>query len=272
MDYLPYGELLSGGNSTSHKFTGKERDSESGLDEFGARYLSSALGRFVSADWSAKPTSVPYADFANPQTLNLYAYVNNNPLSKADPDGHEVDFGVGKKEAQKLLLQNLSKEEQKMFTVEKNKTSGKFELQFKSGAAAKFAQTGQTHTSAWVKLQDAITSDKVMTVNVAKTYADSSGRSVNISQADGGGVTLMHPNGNSEVYVSPKGNPYTLKGTEGQTISDPKNIIMGHELLGHALENAMGGNTGQHRAIEVENILRQEQNLALRSNPEQPHE
>ena len=68
--------------------TGKERDSESGLDYFGARYFGSALGRFTSADWSAKPEPVPYADFSNPQTLNQYAYVLNNPLGKPDSDGH----------------------------------------------------------------------------------------------------------------------------------------------------------------------------------------
>jgi len=68
--------------------TGKERDAETGLDYFGARYLSSAQGRWMSPDWSAAPQAVPYADLSDPQTLNLYGYVRNNPLSKNDPDGH----------------------------------------------------------------------------------------------------------------------------------------------------------------------------------------
>ena len=72
-------------------FTGKERDSESGLDNFGARYDASSLGRFMTADWAAKPTTVPYTVFGDPQTLNLYAYVSNNPLSRADVDGHCAD-------------------------------------------------------------------------------------------------------------------------------------------------------------------------------------
>jgi RHS repeat-associated protein len=62
--------------------------SETGLDYFGARYFSAAQGRFTTPDWSATPQPVPYADLANPQTLNLYAYVRNNPLSRVDPDGH----------------------------------------------------------------------------------------------------------------------------------------------------------------------------------------
>jgi RHS repeat-associated protein len=55
---------------------------------FGARYYGSSLGRFMTPDWAAKPISVPYAEFGDPQTLNLYGYVRNNPLSKADADGH----------------------------------------------------------------------------------------------------------------------------------------------------------------------------------------
>ncbi len=42
----------------------------------------------MSPDWSAKEDPVPYAQLDDPQSLNLYSYVRNNPLSKADPDGH----------------------------------------------------------------------------------------------------------------------------------------------------------------------------------------
>ena len=79
-------------NSTSsQQFTGKERDAESGLDYFGARYYGSALGRFTSPDWSTKPQPIPYAKLENPQSLNLYAYVFNNPLAHRDADGHIID-------------------------------------------------------------------------------------------------------------------------------------------------------------------------------------
>jgi RHS repeat-associated protein len=78
----------------TYKFTGKERDSESGLDNFGARYDSSSLGRFMSPDWSAVVAPVPYANYSDPQSLNLYTYVRNNPLSLRDLDGHNwfTDF------------------------------------------------------------------------------------------------------------------------------------------------------------------------------------
>jgi RHS repeat-associated protein len=86
----PFGDGLSctGTDATEHHFTGKERNTESGLDYFGARYLSSGLGRFMTPDWAAGPTDVPYASFGNPQSLNLYAYVGNNPNTGIDVDGH----------------------------------------------------------------------------------------------------------------------------------------------------------------------------------------
>jgi RHS repeat-associated protein len=76
---------------------GKERDAESGNDYFGARYYGSKMGRFMSPDWSSKVSPVPYANLADPQTLNLYEYVRNNPLSLVDDDGHNWfgDFAQG---------------------------------------------------------------------------------------------------------------------------------------------------------------------------------
>ena len=99
IDYYPYGGVendycAGSGVTQNYKFTGKERDAESGLDNFGARYDSSALGRFMTPDWAAKPTTVPYAKFGDPQSLNLYSYVENGPLNRIDPDGHNL-IGLG---------------------------------------------------------------------------------------------------------------------------------------------------------------------------------
>ena len=74
-----------------HHFTGKERDQESGLDYFPARYYASSMGRWLSPDWSSIPVGVPYASLSDPQSLNLYAYVGNNPLSHRDGDGHHQE-------------------------------------------------------------------------------------------------------------------------------------------------------------------------------------
>jgi RHS repeat-associated protein len=90
---LPFGDGLNctGSDVSNLHFTGKERDAATGLDNFGARYYSSSMGRWATPDWAAKPTAVPYAVFGNPQSLNLYGYVGNNPISRIDPDGHTCD-------------------------------------------------------------------------------------------------------------------------------------------------------------------------------------
>jgi len=86
--FYPYGGLVAsvGSDPNHYKFTGKERDSESGLDNFGARYDASSMGRFMSAD----PVFISADRLTDPQSLNLYAYVRNNPLSLVDPTG--LDF------------------------------------------------------------------------------------------------------------------------------------------------------------------------------------
>jgi RHS repeat-associated protein len=72
-------------NNNKIKFTGKERDAETGLDYFGARYFSGAQGRYTSPD--------PIAGLlANPQSLNKYAYVINNPLIATDPTGMKINW------------------------------------------------------------------------------------------------------------------------------------------------------------------------------------
>ena len=64
----------------AYRFTGKERDAESGLDYFGARYYGSTMGRMMSPDPGNVGTNP-----ANQQSWNMYSYVNNNPLRFIDP-------------------------------------------------------------------------------------------------------------------------------------------------------------------------------------------
>jgi RHS repeat-associated protein len=67
----------------TQRFTGKERDSESGVDFFEARYMSSAQGRFTNSD----PSGAAASSRSDPQSWNMYAYGRNNPLLYVDPDG-----------------------------------------------------------------------------------------------------------------------------------------------------------------------------------------
>jgi RHS repeat-associated protein len=92
-DYLPFGEEIPAGYAgrgsqwgagapVNQKFTGQERDVETGLDYFLARYMSAAQGRFLSPD----PMNAG-ADPMDPQSWNAYAYVRGNPLNLVDPSG-----------------------------------------------------------------------------------------------------------------------------------------------------------------------------------------
>jgi RHS repeat-associated protein len=89
-DFLPFGyeKDVVTTCTQNYKFEGKERDTETSNDDFGARYYTFRLGRWLSADWSSVPAPVPYANLTNPQTLNLYAMVSDNPESFADLNGH----------------------------------------------------------------------------------------------------------------------------------------------------------------------------------------
>ena len=81
--FYPFGQEQNPTTDPNHyKFTGKERDAESGLDDFGPRYYASSMGRFMSPDDVG-------GHLEDPQTLNLYSYVGNNPLSRTDPSGHD---------------------------------------------------------------------------------------------------------------------------------------------------------------------------------------
>jgi RHS repeat-associated protein len=94
-DYLPFGEELVAtqglrtaalgytGDGVRQQFTSQERDTETGLDYFKARYYSSVQGRFTSID----PGSFQPAD---PQNWNRYTYIQNNPLKFIDPTGREL--------------------------------------------------------------------------------------------------------------------------------------------------------------------------------------
>jgi RHS repeat-associated protein len=70
----------------TRRFTGKERDAETGLDYFGARYYAARDGRFTTVD----PAMTVEDNLADPQRWNRYAYVRNNPLRYTDPDGRDI--------------------------------------------------------------------------------------------------------------------------------------------------------------------------------------
>jgi len=125
-------------------FTGKQHDYESGLDNFGARYFGGGnnLGRFMTPD----PMGGHYED---PQTLNKYAYVRNNPLTLTDPTGLDIWLqGCGK--------DSSTCKDNYVGTTDKN---GNFQREHLTGDQTKDAtlgphgitvtQDGKSYTGVW---------------------------------------------------------------------------------------------------------------------------
>ena len=87
-DFYPYGgeRVVTNTCAQNYKFEGKERDTETGNDDFGARYYNSAASAAGSPPTGPSvPAPVPYANLTNPQTLNLYAMVRRRPRNLRRP-------------------------------------------------------------------------------------------------------------------------------------------------------------------------------------------
>jgi RHS repeat-associated protein len=253
-------------NRIGSRYTGKERDTESGLDYFGARYYASSMGRWMSPDWSAKAEAVPYSILDNPQSLNLYSYGWNNPLSNRDEDGHEIDLTGSDKDKlaeQQRLAANASKtdknglSESSLFKQTTDK-DGKTTLTLDKDAAKNFQGS---HSDGYNLLTGAINATPVITVQMSN-FDSFTGR----PDSNGNVTVNLNRNVSGIDLVSP------LRGFDGQVIPNPFQIIAGHEVLGHAYQQDI-----MHRGIQgtsadremwvrahTENTLRKEQGLPLR--------
>jgi RHS repeat-associated protein len=89
VDYTPYGIVVGSAPIDHYQFTGKERDTESGLDYFSKRHFASSMGRWMSPDL----VNITEDRVVNPaNTLNKYVYGGNNPLKYIDPDGQDITY------------------------------------------------------------------------------------------------------------------------------------------------------------------------------------
>jgi RHS repeat-associated protein len=148
-EFYPFGgeRVVYSGTPTNYKFTGKERDSESGLDNFGARYNASSMGRFMSPD-----PFIPFdqkkdkfqAWISNPQHWNKYAYALNNPLFYIDPTGLTETIYY-------FLNPNLTDEQKKFVQEHKTEILGAISDKLKqAGIQDVVFKDGSTLTNAQV--------------------------------------------------------------------------------------------------------------------------
>ncbi len=245
---LPYGNNIgnsravesigSGTDATEHHFTGKERDTESGLDYFGARYYASSMGRWLSPD----PKIISKQRMFDPQQWNMYGYAKNNPLIAIDPDGREV----------KLLNEGALQRIQSTLpaSVRSQVTAGR------NGMLDQKAIAGIKSNDPNVKaLQTLVASPKVVEFGTGKSaggydfsYQSKEAAQAQIKAAGGDPSVQTGPN----LYLglttpaskSPDGNTQVMvsNGT-GDASTAPEAELAAtaaHELYGHALDEVQG--------------------------------
>lgn len=160
-DFQPFGEELfvAGGRTAQQgyssatdnlrqKFIGKERDAESGLDFFGARYYGPTLGRFTSID----PIKLTVARLYDPQRTNLYGYCRNSPLKYLDPDGKDLVLANATAQAQARanIDANLRQNERANIRIEGNRVL----VNDAKAVNLATASSGYRHLSDYWKLYD----------------------------------------------------------------------------------------------------------------------
>jgi RHS repeat-associated protein len=147
------------GDSVRQKFGSKERDIETGLDFFEARYFSSIQGRFTSPDdfWKDSQTD-------DPQSWNKYAYVHNNPLKYIDPTGEKVTVTIETDEEHRRGIIRVTATigiYADGSNVDLNKAAKQIESEIETAWSGTFEKDGITYT---------VTTD--VTVNIRKDEAD----------------------------------------------------------------------------------------------------
>ena len=146
-DFYPFGgeRIITDTLNNNYKFTGKERDPESGLDNFGFRYNSSSLGRFMSPDPFAGSGRVE-----NPQTWNRYAYALNNPLRYTDPLGLFASPAYNCSEGNDACLNDAQRQilENSRVEIDGQKLSGE----------ALYSKLNETQQNAFVNVTDRLAS------------------------------------------------------------------------------------------------------------------
>ena len=247
--------------------TGKERDAETGLDYFGARYMSAAQGRFTSPD-------APFADQhpEDPQSWNLYAYARNNPLVFVDPTGEAIELTGDQKERDELLkrLQEATGDKKGQYLYA-NKVDGKYYVGIyangKDGKAGSFSELGK----AAGLVGQVVGSDKVAALQLVR---EGTGSPAGPFKPDNPAATFLdpgNPNRTLSALLSDKA-PAVLPaevmatGLPGRT---DHGLVAIHELghafaKFHARDRVYSGPYDVQMSLDFENAARRDKGMPLR--------
>jgi RHS repeat-associated protein len=291
-DYLPFGEELfagvsgrtvtegyGSGDGVRQQFTGKERDVETGLDYFLARYYSSTQGRFTSPDpykivaevqnepnpEKAKSMFVHY--LMQPQLWNQYAYTINNPLKYTDPTGEVVEL-TGTEEEQRAALARIRAMlgEERFALLNQQIVNGHIQLSISANDVQRFAAIGGSNADERAfsaGMAGILVRTSIVEFKIAEQfqYKDPNGKVHTgytgngcflFSECGNGGITLnpsqnASGNGNWQIFVNPQaGKAATAAAAGVYSITDGKgslvssnDMVDAHEF-GHVWETWQG--------------------------------
>ena len=281
MDYLPFGEEIPAGvggrgspysagaypsnpDIESQKFTGKERDAETGPRLLpGEVYYSSAQGRFTSAD----PLLISKSKVVDPQQWNLYSYARNNPLRFLDPMGMALEL-TGDEEARKRALADIQRgvPEAKRAAVkviqgngENGLQKGHFYIDAASLNAAMSGEDSNFHALRQIANSPGMVTAQVVDGATSLSYVDN-GKVVttSFSALNAGAVSQQELSAGQGVTGLTFVTPEALSGVDRGSYTTPvpgvttsfvngeiqnpvtEAVAMAHELYMHALNALLG--------------------------------
>lgn len=249
------------------RYTGKERDAESGNDYFGARYYASTVGRFLSPD----PQYAQERMVKDPQSWNLYAYGGNNPLRFIDPDGEAIELTGDDEQRKKELaaLQAAVGKQAGAYLYDNSVTDAKGNTEhfvgiYTNGPDGKSADFS-TINSASGAVSQIIGSKDIAQLTVVHPWeslpGQAGGNALSLSERGAAGVTI-----GTRVYVQDPADKYTSIPGDWMSNGLPGRrdvgTVTGHEL-GHAWAHMRGignPNLDNKEALDLENKVRQVKN------------
>jgi RHS repeat-associated protein len=257
--------MAEGGLDIVYRFTGKERDEETGLYYYGARYLDAKASRWLSTD-PALGEYIPGAPVDeearkrngnlpgmggvyNLINLHLYHYAGNNPVKYIDPDGNEIIIAQQKDRIP--LLKMINSVSAQKYNVDSSgnliQDGNKKNSIFGIGRSQEFSD----------RLQEGIESTSIISLGISDKIpgGSESGKVEEYDVAEGGGGRTSEIFGFVYVRITGKNSPNGIKMKDGSEKTYNPTEILVHELVGHAIPRVTHNNGN---AVDKENAVRNE--------------
>lgn len=227
-NYRPFGAKLnqeSASNENKIGFHGKPFDNTSGLSYMGARYYDPLIGRFTGID------PIHFKE-TNLHSFNRYAYTSNNPYKYTDPDGRQI---VSTYKADNTKIESMiNSYSSSQFKFDNNNRLQRVEGHNKDGSSyysKQISQAIKSENTIYIKFDNEVFSPTLETMTPIET--------------SGGAATVGFADGSTQlVVIGDEGKMTFPQAMGGGYANSTQASALVHELVGHAIPNAIGSDTG----------------------------